>query len=331
MVQGAMHTRNGLCRNEAKEIADEELTVYDGSKPLASQGGSSTGSLGSFQERIEREPMTVTCDRQRTEARLLALEQYLTTNILGADFVCPDYRVCRSSHAEAFYEGQLHHVGQFYDLLLDDLPLRVVVVVQEYGHEPPRVGCQARYDMIMSSGLDYRFKAGGGYKARNPHMRGTTNVLRLLFGIPLGTDHDSEFMMIEGKRIHIFDAFALVNYLLCSAVSTDGKMRGLATRTMMKNCQGHFREVMRILEPSVVIVQGTTFWAWVSAAFDSVTQKTDHVYRARLGRAETSVAVFTHPSAHFPHNWGANDQTPYLVETVAPSIASIRQQLRRVL
>jgi len=185
--------------------------------------------------------------------------------------------------------------------------------------------------MIMHSGLNCRFKAEGGYKARNPHMRGTTNVLRLLFGISLGTDHDSEFMMIEGERIHIFDAFALTNYLLCSAVSTDGRMRGSATRTMMENCQGHFREVMRILEPSVVIVRGKTFWAWVSAVFDSVTQETDHVYRARLEPTETFVAVFTHPSAHFPHNWGANEQTPYLLETVAPSIASIRQQLRRVL
>ncbi len=275
--------------------------------------------------------MTLTCDRQKSKARLLALEDYLTTNVLDADFVCPDCWECKSSHAETFYEGQLHHLGKFYDLLFNDLPLRVVVVGQEYGHAPSRVGCKARYEMIMSSGLDCRFKAGDGYQARNPHMRGTTNVLRLLFGIPLGTDHDSEFMMIEGELIHIFDAFALVNYLLCSAVSTDGKKRGLATRTMTKNCHGHFREVMRILEPSVVIVQGKTFWTWVSAALDSVTQQTDHVYKARLGPTETFVAVFTHPSARFPHNWGANEQTPYLLETVAPSIASIRQQQRRVL
>ncbi len=275
--------------------------------------------------------MAVTCDRQKTEARLLALEQYLTTNVLGADFVCSDYRECRLSHTGTFYEGQLHHVGQFYDLLLDDLPLRVIVVGQEYGHQPARVGCQARYNMIMSSAHDFRFMAGDGYPVRNPHMRGTTNVLRLLFGIPLGTDHDSEFMMIEGECIHIFDAFALVNYFLCSAVSTDGKMRGLATRTMMKNCQGHFRDVMRILEPSVVVVQGKGSWRWVKAAFGSVRQETDHVYRARLGTTETFVAAFTHPSAHFPYNWGVNDQTPYLLETVAPSIACIRQQLRRVL
>lgn len=275
--------------------------------------------------------MIITCDCQKTKARLLALKQYLTTKVLGTDFVCSYYGECRSSHTETFYEGQLHHLGQCYDLLFDDLPLRVVVVGQEYGHSPPRVDCQARYNMIMSSGLDRRFKAGNGYKARNPHMRGTTNVLRLLFGIPLGFGHDSEFMMVGGKHIHIFDSFALVNYLLCSATSTDGKMRGLATQTMMKNCQGHFRETMCILHPSVVVVQGKTFWTWVRAAFDTVIQETDHVYRAKLGSTETFETVFAHPSSRSPHNWGANNHTPYLLETVAPSIAHIHQQLRIVL
>jgi uracil-DNA glycosylase len=261
----------------------------------------------------------------------MALDQYLTTNVLSSDFVCPHYRECKSSHAETFYEGQLHHVGRFYDLLLDDLPYRIVVVGQEYGHEPPRVNRLERYKKIMEIGRDRRFKAEGDYKARNPHMKGTTNVLRLLFGIPLGSDHDSEFIPINGEHVHLFDAFALVNYLLCSAVPTGGRMRGKATRTMMKNCQGHFREVIRILEPSVVIVQGKAFLDWVSPAFGLLRPEADHVFSATLGTTKTFVAAFTHPSAHFPDNWGANDRTAYLLETVAPSIAFIRQQMRRVL
>ncbi len=96
---------------------------------------------------------------------------------------------------------------------------------------------------------------------------------------------------------------------------------------MMKNCQAHFREAIRILEPSVIVVQGKTFWEWVSGAFDSVRQHADQVYCATLRPTQIWVAVFTHPSSRFPHNWGANDQTPYLLETVAPSIASIREQL----
>lgn len=151
--------------------------------------------------------MTITCDQPKTRGRVGKLERYLTNNVLGADFVCPHHHECRASHPGRFYEGQLHHVGRFYDLQLDATPVRVVVVGQEYGQAPPRVSCHARHDMLMSSALDHRFKAGDGFKARNPHMRGTTNVLRLLYGIPLGTDHDSEFMMIGGERVHIFNAF----------------------------------------------------------------------------------------------------------------------------
>lgn len=275
--------------------------------------------------------MPVTCDQPKTRGRAGQLERYLTKNVLGADFICPHHHECRASHTGRFYEGQLHHVGRFYDLQLDAKPVRVVVVGQEYGQAPPRVSCHARHDMLMSSALDHRFKAGDGFKARNPHMRGTTNVLRLLYGIPLGTDHDSEFMMIGGERVHIFNAFALVNYLLCSAVPAAGSKRGKATPTMKRNCQSHFREVMRILDPTVVVVQGKGFWSSVGAAFDAVSQQTDHVYRARLGSAEMSVAVFTHPSAQYPDNWGANDHTPYLIETVKPSIARIRRQWRRTL
>src|SRR5437870_8620480 len=275
---------------------------------------------------MERAPMTLTCDRQTAEVRRRRLEQYLTANVLAAEFICTHYCECRTSHAATFYQGQLHHVGRFYDLLFDGLPLRIVIVGQEYGHAPAQVASQARYAMIMSSGIDRRFKAESGYEARNPHMRGT-NVLRLLLSIPPGTDHESEFIQIDGERVHFFDAFALVNYLLCSAVENDGKTRGLATPTMMKNCQHHFREALRILEPSVIIVQGKTFWPWVRSAFDSVTHQAHEVHTARLGSMQTFVASFTHPSARYPHNWGTNDQTPYLLQTVAPSIAWIRDQV----
>jgi uracil-DNA glycosylase len=160
-------------------------------------------------------------------------------------------------------------------------------------------------------------------------MKGVTNVLRLLFGIPLGTDHESEFLTIGAERVHLFDAFALVNYLLCSAIGTDGKQRGMATRTMKKNCAIHFREVMRILEPSVVVVQGKGFWRHVRKAFDSVEQDAGCVFRARSGTTETLVAALTHPSAHGRHNWGVNDHTEYLLGTVAPTVARIREHLGR--
>ncbi len=270
--------------------------------------------------------MTATYEKQKSEAQILAVEQYLTDNVLGDDFICSHYNACKSSHPDAFYEGQLHHVGKYYGVSFNGMPLRVVVVGQEYGHPPARVDCQARSKMFSYSALDCRFAAGQGYKGRNPHMKGTTSALRLIFGIPLGTDHNSEFLSIEGKRVHIFDAFALVNYLLCSAVR-DGSTKGLSTETMLNNCRGHFRNIMNILEPSVVIVQGKTFWPSISESFDSVSQVSDFVYKAKLGSHESFIAAFSHPSAHYPDNWGSNDHTEYLKNIVAPSIKIIHEHL----
>ena len=273
--------------------------------------------------------MHVTCDLEKTNERRLEIERYMTENVMDVEFRCSHFGDCKSSHPEQFYEGQLHHIGRYYDLLMDEQPLRAVVVGQEYGYKPARVGCEDRYEDILKSAHLSRFKAEGNFPQRNPHMRGTTNVLRLLFGIPLGTDHESEFINIDGELVHIFDAFALINYLLCSAVSNDGSSRGMATRTMKQNCKNHFREVMQVLAPSVVIVQGKGFSQNVLKAFDSFESETDHIYRAKLGTNEILVAVFSHPSAHFPSNWGANCTTPYLLNTVAPSVESIRRDLQR--
>lgn len=273
--------------------------------------------------------MRLTCDRKGSDESRRALGAYLTANVLGTGFVCPHYGECRASHGQTFYEGQLHHVGRFYDLRADGVPLRVAVVGQEYGHPPAQVNGDDRHDIVMSSGLDRRFKAGAGYPARNPHMRGTTSALRLLFGIPLGVDHESEFLVVdEGERCHVFDAFALVNYLLCSAVPSSGTKRGEATSTMKRNCREHFREAVRILQPSVVVVQGAAFWSsCVRGAFDTVVHEAHSVHTARIGSLKTLVAAVKHPSARPPHNWGANDRNPYLLQTAEPSLRWVRERM----
>jgi hypothetical protein len=276
--------------------------------------------------------MGLTCNRKGSEDRRRALEAYLTTNVLGSDFVCQHYAECRGSHSQTFYEGQLHHIGRSYDLRSDGAPVRVVVVGQEYGHSPARVKGDCRHKMVMSSGLDKRFRAEEGYKGRNPHMRGTTSALRLLFGIPLGVDHPSEFLALdEGEPCHLFDAFALVNYLLCSAVPFDGTKRGRATQVMKRNCREHFRQALLILEPTVVVVQGVKFWrSCVQDAFDGPPERVGSelpVYTARIGPLVTLVVAFTHPSAWHPYHWGAIDPTPYLTQTVEPSLESARERV----
>lgn len=266
-----------------------------------------------------------------TRRRMSKIESYFKKHVMcSRKFICNNYSTCLGSHSGQFFEGQLHHVGNSYDIELNDIPLRVVIVGQEYGHAPSLVDCNDRYDMIMASALHHRFKAKGGYKARNPHMRGTTNVLRLLFGIGLGTDYKSEFLSINARRVHIFDAFSLVNYLLCSAVSSSGSRRSKATDIMKNNCLVHFKRIIELLEPNVIIVQGELYWRFIKKAFANIKNtKINNVHKVKINHKKSSfVAVFSHPSAHWQKNWGINDKTPYLQNTVVPAIAFIRQQLK---
>jgi hypothetical protein len=261
-------------------------------------------------------------DSQGTIERKLALTTFFNKRVLKGDsFICKNYLECKNSHQGIFYEGQLHHVGDRYEVTFNEKPFRIMVVGQEYGHEPAKVGMDARSEMVLQdTGLLKTFSE------RNPHMRGVTSALRLLYGLPLGSDRSSELMQTDAERFHLFEAFALVNYLLCSAVDHETGRRGKATQTMLRNCQDHFKKAVEILDPSIMVIQSKGFWKTIANAFERVTQITDNLYRARLGEEEIIVAVFAHPSTPDNRsNWGRSADTPYLLNTVAPTLKQARE------
>jgi hypothetical protein len=264
-----------------------------------------------------------------TVARKEGVASYLGTHVMGeSGFICGDQRVCRASCDGAFHEGQLHHIGQHYDAYIDDQPFRVVVVGQEYGHPPALVGLKARERMILSSALEHRFVGHDGLPGRNPHMRGTTSLLRLLYGGPPGEDYEGEWITtVDGTKLHVFEAFALVNYLLCSA-TPEGSSRGQSTRVMKTNCAEHFRRVLEILSPTVLICQGKGFSSWVSKALGGCPIDSEHpLFRFSIGGTQAVGAILNHPSTpRWAHSWGSI-KAPYLRQTVLPTINAIRQEL----
>ncbi len=93
-------------------------------------------------------PLRVISDPARTAGRVAALDDYFRHHVLdGEHFRCPHFAACRASHPGTFFEGQLHHVGAHYDLTVNDVPTRFVVIGQEYGHGPARVSLVSRVDM----------------------------------------------------------------------------------------------------------------------------------------------------------------------------------------
>jgi hypothetical protein len=196
------------------------------------------------------------------------LKAYFEKHVLnGPNFNCRHARACKaSSNAHYFYEGQLHHVGRHYDLTRDGRPWRMVVCGQECGHPPGHWAMENRYRQVAEgSGRESRFAATPGFPTRNPHMKGTTSLLRLWFGLGLGKDHRSEFIRVNNESVHIFDAFSLVNFLMCSA--TDGGKKGKSTDTMQNKCGDHFYQTINILKPSVLVCQGDRVSQWVRRTF----------------------------------------------------------------
>ena len=145
----------------------------------------------------------------------------------------------------------------------------------------------------------------------------------------------TEFVELDGAKVHIYELFALTNFLLCSAVPGKqldetafvemrvlGAQRGKSTKTMRKNCAEHFRAAMEILEPTVMVAQGKGVRKWLEGALDGFDRIDDSlpIERVRIGPLTTLLATFGHPSAPSRDNWGQNEKQRYLLETVKPTV-----------
>jgi hypothetical protein len=276
---------------------------------------------------------SVSADADRTLARIAELRTYMDGNVLGPDGFCCSYaKVCRASirPGHRFYEGILSHVGRHYDLVIGGKELRVVVVGQEAGHapepkfKPEHVSLEDRYRAVVDRhGTGRRYYAAGPYPARNPHMRGTTSALRVLFGLGLGDSWEQEFLLAEdGDGFHIFDAFALVNVLLCSA-HPPGSSDGASTEVMRSNCLRHFRATVRILEPTVLIVQGKGVRSWLASAVEAEEHLSPTLSRTTIAGRSILAAQFSHPSARGNPPWGDRLDATYLTDVVAPTMREL--------
>jgi hypothetical protein len=211
----------------------------------------------------------------------------------------------------------MSHVGRHFDLKRDGKPLRVVVVGQEA--KDRKVTLDQRYQQVHDDcGFQHRQYREGGVPGRNPHMRGTTWALRILFGKELGTDYESEFVHPEkGDSFHIFDGFALLNRLLCYAGPEKG-VQARPTPTMLKNCSRHLAATLSILKPTILILQGAKAAHGTEPILTPGASYNEHLYEAHLGHHRMMVCAFSHPSAHGNQRWA--DRNDYLKDVVAPTL-----------
>ncbi|MCW3840995.1 hypothetical protein ONA70_12885 [Micromonospora yasonensis] len=279
--------------------------------------------------------MIVTSNTVAAATRIDQLGQYMHEHVLSPSgtCVCPRLGSCRQSALggqgraprpdAAFAAGQLSHVGHHYDLMLDLVPMRTLVIAMETGRARESVTLKERHAEVMKS-------ASLAFTARNPHMRGVTSALRLAVGRDPGADRDGEHLRFEstGTRVHLFDAYAMANMRLCSAV-VSGTSRSLGNATMSRNCSPHMAATIKVLEPTLCIVQGVPVYTALTALMSRRRQIAPHLEQARIAGIDTLVAAFTHPSAmRKADHWGRLTSAPYLYETVVPTLRTAYRWLR---
>lgn len=277
--------------------------------------------------------MTVASDTAATTRRIGELDQYMAQHVLSpsGEFVCRMLSSCqrsvlgrnRSSQAGASYTaGQLSHVGHHYDLLVSGRPARTLVIAMETGRAREGVTLKERHAEVMKS-------ASLTFSARNPHMRGVMSALRLAVGRDPGADRAGEHLDLDGARapVHLFDAYAMANMRLCSAVVT-GTSKSLGNPTMSRNCTPHLAATVEILEPTLCIVQGVEVYKALTALMSRHRRLAPQLERARIAGVDTLVAAFTHPSAmRLTDHWGRLTSAPYLYGTVVPALRAAHQAM----
>ena len=143
-------------------------------------------------------------------------------------------------------------------------------------------------------------------------MRGTTSALRILLGQGLGSDYTGEFLQTsDGARVHLFDAFALVNILLCAS-GPPGSSQGRSTATMRRNCLEHFDATMRILCPTIVILQGRGVQRWLRPSIQRDTEQriAEGVSVVTISGIDAIACSLTHQPA--PHSDGGIGWTVHI-------------------
>jgi hypothetical protein len=257
----------------------------------------------------------IATDPSRTARRRQALGRYFAADVFGErGFRCTHAEACRRSVTAAdaqFFEGQLSYVGPHYDAALGGDPLRVLVVAMEVGSGPPHITMPMRDQQVWE-------RRDQGFRQRNPHMRGVTLALRSAFERPLDEDPAGELLDTENGPVHLFEAYAMANLVLCSAAA--GGRSSRATETMRANCVRHLAETIRILEPTLIISQGATLIPELTRLIDVDERHSEVVAAGGVGGHRFIWVALRHPT----HNWDWLSR-PYLREVAAPAITLGRQ------
>jgi len=261
--------------------------------------------------------MAFTVDRAASKRKLNQLERYFNQQIWNPDdgFICSSKEMCRTSAMRkpdtAFYGGQGQMVGPSFDLAENGIPLRVLVIPMEYGTARRGVSVAKRSEHVVRTG-------DKAFNKLNPHMRGVLFALQLAYGLHVGEMGDTHLPLVGKAPVHLFEAFAMVNLLWCSAVKK-GTMSSRSTGMMRASCARHMRATIDILKPTLVMSQGVGLDETLRASLGVREPINAHLATCDLDGNQFVWASLKHPTL----SWHSTKYA-YFKEVVKPTITQAR-------
>lgn len=231
-------------------------------------------------------------------------------------FCCSSGPACRDSvGAHGFAAGQLSYVGDHYAVAVDERPARVLVVSMQVGDDEAPVSMLRRREQV-------RVRIPQTFSQRNQHMAGVTSALRILFGGEPGADREGEFLRTPAGDVHVLDAYAMANSVLCSRRPGEGR-EGAPTRRMIESCSRYLRTTVEVLEPTIIHSQGRSIGLSTHQAVERICDRVDRVDDdvafVTIGKVSAVWCSLKHPA----RNWGQLGRE-YLHDVAAPALRRTR-------
>ena len=154
-------------------------------------------------------------------------------------------------------------------------------------------------------------------------MAGVTTALRLLYGGQPGVDRDGESLSTPDGPVHVLDAYAMANSVLCSRRPGPGR-EGAPTAEMLRNCSQHLRTTIQTLQPTIIQSQGrskgwSTHRAIEMIAETSTATANEHIRLISVVGRQIVWCSLKHPAL----NWGQLGRA-YFKEVAQPALEQTR-------
>ena len=186
-----------------------------------------------------------TADLEKTKKRYNELLKLYNEEGLNADnFFCNKYNDCHNSLCDKNvvkqFSGGTAALMPFYDIYLNKKPIRVLIVGKENGYMKNKpFKTSSNFDENILNVLNCI-----EWKNKNNHIKGTLMTLQRIYGV------ESEY---------IYASYTLTNLLRCAFQNTE-KHENLSdvndTSKMRDNCFEYLIKEIKILEPTLIILQG---------------------------------------------------------------------------